>query len=252
MQSIKLEKTEFTTKITLSKPPLNILDIQDLIELEKFLQDLNNQEKLKLIILESDQKVFSAGVDISEHSREKISELLKAFHRVFFALMDLKVPTLCLVKSGALGGGAELALFCDLVVASENAYFSHPEIKLGCFPPASLVALGQINTKKALEIILTGEKLTAKQALEAGFINHVFTEEEFEEKTQELISSIVSNSSSVTSTTLTAFKKVNYSGLKEKLELSEKIYLEELMELEDSKEGIESFLEKRKAVWKER
>lgn len=250
--SIKLEKTEFTAKITLSKPPLNVLDIQDLIELEEILQGLNNQEKLKLIILESDQKVFSAGVNISEHSREKISELLKTFHSVFFTLMDLKIPTLCLVKSGALGGGAELALFCDLVVASKNAYFSHPEIKLGCFPPVSLVSLGQINPKKALEIILTGEKLTAKQALEAGLINHVFTDEDFKEKTQELINSIISNSSSVILTTLKAFKRTNYTGLKEKLELSEKIYLEELMELEDSKEGIESFLEKRKPVWKER
>ncbi|EKE02804.1 MAG: hypothetical protein ACD_20C00330G0018 [uncultured bacterium] len=250
---ISVKQEEFVAKITLSKPPLNVLDTEDLIHLQETLKDLNKQENLKLIVIDSNQKVFSAGVNVSDHSKNKILGMLGAFHEVFYLMLDLNVPIMSLVKSDSFGGGSELALFCDLVVASEKASFSHPEIKLGCYPPVSLVNLPNlIGDKKALEIILTGNKLSAKEALDLNLINYVFKEEEFDQKSQELINSIISNSASVIKTTLKAFKKVNYSEIKEKLSISEKIYIEELMNLEDAEEGIKSFLEKRSPVWKNR
>jgi len=251
---IKIQKEEYITRITFSKPPLNIFNIEDLLNLGKVLRELNNQENLKLIIIDSDQKVFSAGVNAADHTQENIVKMLSAFHEVFYAMLDLEIPTMSLVRSACLGGGCEIALFCDFVIASENAVFSQPEIKLGCFPPVSLIHLSQlIGDKKALELILTGNKLSAKEAAQLGLINHACKEEEFEEKSLEFIKSIVSNSPSVMRTTLKAYKNINYkSAIKENLVKAEKIYLEELMQLEDTKEGIQSFLEKRPPVWKNR
>lgn len=249
-KNIKLTQENFIAKITLSKPPLNILDIQDLIYLEKILKDLNQQEKLKLIVINSDQKIFSAGLSIADHQKDKVLEMLNAFHKVFETILDLETPILSIVKSGCYGGGCELALFCDFVIASKNTYFSQPEIHLGCFPPVSLAHLPPITgDKKALEIILTGNKYNAGEFYDLGLINYVFNEEEFDSKTQEFINSITSKSLSVIKTTLKAYKKINYSDLKNKLDIAKKIYLQELINLEDYRKGVESFLEKRLPVW---
>jgi len=252
MNNFKIEKTDYWAKITFSKPPLNIFNAEDLIFLEKALQDLKNEKKLRLIIFESDQKVFSAGVDIAEHLPEKAPKMIKAFHKFIFTLMDLEIPTLALVKGACLGGGSEFALFCDFTLTSENASFAQPEIKLAYFPPLSMAHLSYLTgSKKALELILTGEKLSAKDALQVGLVNHVFSEEEFDQKADDFINSITQNSASVIRTTFKAYKKINYAGLKEKIKLAEKVFLEELLNLEDCLEGTNSFLEKRLPIWKD-
>jgi cyclohexa-1,5-dienecarbonyl-CoA hydratase len=250
MCNIKIEKYEFLARIIFSKPPLNIFNTQDLIDIENILQDLRNQKDLKLIVFESDQKVFSAGVDIEEHLPEKAEAMFMAFHKLFSTLMDLEIPTLSLVKSGCFGGGSELALFCDFTLASTNAFFAHPEIKLGCFPPLSMAHLSYITSrKKALEMILTGEKISAQEALQAGLVNHVFSEEEFDEKTGEFTNSILYNSAAVISATLKAYKKINCQDLKEKLQLADKIFKEEIITLSDYTEGANSFMQKRLPEW---
>ncbi|MEI8388315.1 MAG: enoyl-CoA hydratase/isomerase family protein [bacterium] len=252
MNNINIKITDSWAKITFSKPPLNIFSIEDLIFLDKTLQELKNQKTLRMIIFESDQQIFSAGVDIADHLPEKAPELIKAFHKLIFTMIDLEIPTLALVKSGCFGGGSEFALFCDFVLASENAFFAQPEIKLACFPPLSITHLTYLTgNKKALELILTGEKLLSKDALAAGLVNHVFSEEEFDKKTDEFINSIIQNSSSVIRTTLNTYKKINYAGLKEKIEFAEKVFLEELLKLHDYAEGTNSFIEKRVPVWKD-
>lgn len=246
----KVQKYDFWAKITFSKQPLNIFNAQDLINLEKIIRELTNYKSLKLIVFESDQKVFSAGVDVAEHLPEKVHEMLKAFNKLFNTLISLEIPTLSLVKSGCFGGGSEFALFCDFVLATEEAYFSQPEICLGCFPTLSMAHLPYLTgNKKALEMVLTGEKIAAYDALRAGLINHVFPEEIFDVKAQAFINSIISNSAEVIKTTLKAYKKINYADLKGKIDLSEKIFVEELINLPDYKEGAESFIENRAPVW---
>ena len=252
MSNFILKSFDGYTKITFSKPPLNIFNTKDLSELCKILQNMAFQDELKLIVFDSDQKVFSAGVDILDHAPLKALEVISAFNELFLTLMNLEIPTLALVKSGCMGGGSEFALFCDFVLASENAYFAQPEIKLACFPPLSIAHLGYVTgSKKALELILTGEKVSAKDALQAGLVNQVFLEKEFDQKAEEFINSITCNSLSVIKTTLKTFKKLNYTGLKEKIEHTEKVFLEELIKLEDYSEGIKSFFEKRPPEWKD-
>ncbi len=250
MNSIQLNKISEFAKITLSKPPLNILDVEDLEKFSKILDEIKKETAIKAIIIESDQKIFSAGIDVRDHSKENVSRMLNSFHKIFFKMFELEIPTISLVKSGCIGGGCELALFCDFVLASEEAYFSQPEIKLGCYPPVSLVYFPYITgNKRSLEMILTGNKVFAQEALKYGLVNQIFPGNEFDLKTKEFLKSLVSNSPSVIKTTIKAYKKLHYSELIEKIKFSEKIYLEELMQLEDAQEGIKSFLEKRQPVW---
>lgn len=225
MSNIKVIENQATARIILSKPPLNILDTEDLQELSNLLRSL----RTGLITIESDQKVFSAGVNISDHSKEKVSEMLQAFHEVFYEMLDLEIPTISIVRSGCIGGGCELALFSDFVLASKNACFSQPEIKLGCFPPVSMVYFPYIiGNKQALEVILTGNKIFADDALRYGLVNKVFSEEEFDIEANKFINSLINNDINAIKTTIKAYKKLNYNELKEKIKLSEKIYLEEV------------------------
>jgi len=251
--NLKINKKEYVAEITFSKPKLNIFDREDLETLNEILKELSQDENLRLIVFKSDQKVFSAGVDIAEHLPKKAAGMLKTFNELFLTLLNLEIPTLALVKGDCYGGGSEFAMFCDFTLATENVNFCQPEIKLGFFPPLSLAHFGYLTgNKKALEMILTGEKLTSSQALRAGLINHVFGEDEFDEKAEEFINSLSQNSTSVIKTTLRLFKKLNYQGIEERIALSEKIILEELINLEDCVEGANSFLEKRLPVWKNR
>lgn len=251
MNSIIFEKIENKALITLNKPPLNILSIVDLIELNQFILKASEDNDVKLIILKSNQKIFSAGIDITDHSLENTEKMLNYFHEIFYTLIDLKIPVLSVINGGCFGGGAELALFCDFVIASEKAFFSHSEIKLGCFPPVSMVLLPYlISNKKALELIMTGEKITALNAFELGLINSCCQENDLNKKVNEFTEKIIKNSGSVNSLILKTFKQIHLNELKDKLKQAEKIYLKELTKLKDYEEGINSFIEKRQPVWK--
>jgi cyclohexa-1,5-dienecarbonyl-CoA hydratase len=251
MKNLKIIQEKQKAGIILSKPPLNILNCEDIKNISCLIKSFGQNNSVKIITFESDQKIFSAGIDILEHTEEKIKEMLLCFRELLFQMMELDTPIISIVKSGCVGGGCEIALFCDFVIASENAWFSHPEIKLGCFPPASMAYLSYITgNKKALEIILTGNKISAQEAFTFGLVNKLFKEEEFEEKSSEFMESLTKLSRSVLSTTIKGYKKLNYSELKEKFSIAEKIYLEELMKLEDYSEGMQSFIEKREPKWK--
>lgn len=250
MNSINFVKTSSIARITLSKAPLNILDIEDLLRLSALFAKFKTQKDIKAIIIESDQKIFSAGVNVAEHTKENINRMLKAFMAIYFNMLEVSIPTISLVKSDCIGGACELALFCDFVLTDEKANFSLPEIKLGCYPPAALAFLPYIvGNKKALEIILTGRTLSAKEALDLGLVNQVFPTEKFEAEAENYINNLISNSPSVIRTTLAAYKRMHYNKIRKKLELAEKLYFEELMLLDDAVEGINSFLEKREPIW---
>lgn len=249
---IKIVKTSNIATITLDKPPLNILNTEDLMFLSQNLISLSKDKNLKIIIFRSEGKVFSAGIDITDHSLEKTNQMLKNFHDLFLIMNNLEIPTLSVITGGCYGGGAEIALFCDFVIASENAHFTHSEIKIGCFPPISLVLLPYlVSNKKALEIILTGNKITAKTALDIGLVNYLSGEKFIEREVNSFVEKITKNSRSVNSLTLKAFKTINTPDLKNKLNQAEKIYLDELLKLEDYKEGIESFINKKNPEWKD-
>lgn len=249
---IKLSIENRVAKITLDSPPNNIIDIQMMEEISGAIASVekNNTEVFLLCFNGAGQKAFSTGVEIREHTPELVPKMLSSFHEIFRKLAGSKFLTLSAVRGYCLGGGFELAIFCDFVIAEENASFGLPEIKLACFPPVAVALLPElIGGKRADRLILTGESISAKTASEWGLVGYLCENGTLAESRNSLMHTL--RGLSVAALRLT---RKTRSDLKENflinLDKAEKIYLEELTQTSDMNEGIDSFLEKRKPNWK--
>jgi cyclohexa-1,5-dienecarbonyl-CoA hydratase len=250
---IVLEKKEGVAKITLNRPPVNILNIEMMREIIDLLGDLKKDKDLKVVLFQGNPKAFSAGVDVGEHTAEKVNEMIDVFGKLFEAINSIPVITLASVEAMALGGGCEVATFCDLIVASENAKFGQPEIKLAVFPPVAAPIFPRlVGRHRALELLLSGDTIGAKEAYEIGLINRLYPTEGYQDSLQKFISRFTAQSAIALALTKKAIDKGLYLPVPEAINVANKIYLEELMKTEDANEGLKSFLEKRKPVWKNR
>jgi len=250
-KTIIVEEKDMIGRITFNKPPLNILNIEMMQEINHALKAFQKQS-LKVLIFNATGKAFSAGVDVSEHTKEKVKEMIQAFHDIFTNLYKIKAPTVALVNGAALGGGCEVATFCDMVIASEKSKFGQPEIKVGVLPPVAAAIFPKlIWSKKALELILTGETISANEAKELGLVNHIFPVENFESEADNFITEkLASNSAIVLQLTKRAFIEGATKNYSESIKKIEDIYLNELMKTNDANEGLAAFLERRQPIWK--
>lgn len=249
--TINVEEKDMIGRITFNRPPLNVLNIEMMKEINQALKDFQSRS-LKVLILDADGKAFSAGVDISDHTKEKVNEMIQVFHDIFTNLLKIDAPTVALVNGAALGGGCEVAMFCDIVIASEKSKFGQPEIKVGVLPPVAAAIFPKLMwSKKALELIVTGDVIKADEAKNLGLVNHILPVENFEAEAEKFITEkLASNSAVVMQLTKRAFIEgatQNYSNSIKKIE---DIYLNELMKTDDANEGLSAFLEKRPPVWK--
>jgi cyclohexa-1,5-dienecarbonyl-CoA hydratase len=250
-QHIQFDIKDGTAVITLNREPLNVLNIAMMKEINQALDSLK-AARVKLLLFKASGKAFSAGVDVGEHLGDQVKEMIEVFHGIFRRMDALPVLTIASVQGAALGGGCELALYCDLVVASEKAKFGQPEIQVGVFPPIAALLLPRIaGRKKALELILSGEIIGAQEALSLGLINKVVPQEALEEEFQKFCGKFSSLSGLVVSLTKKAFNAGLMDPAAQGLKEIEKVYLQELMKTKDAEEGLKAFLEKRKPVWKE-
>jgi cyclohexa-1,5-dienecarbonyl-CoA hydratase len=252
-QYVKLTIDKNVARITLARPEHNLLNEGMLREIADAILTAGETEAAKLIVIDSACKVFSGGIDIGEYTSERVFQMLDAFHSAFSAMLDVGKPVLCVVNGPAIGGGTELALFGDLVVATPKARFAQPEITIGVFPPlASTILPYLVGPKVALEIILTGEPVTAERALELGLVNRLVPEADLEKTVSDLVSRITTHSGPV----LSMAKKAILGGmgltLRDGLKQSMDIFLNQLYKLEDSQEGLRALVEKRKPNWKNR
>ena len=253
MDTIIFEKSEHFARIVFNRPPVNVLNIDMMTEINKFLEGLHNQDHVKLIIFSSTGRFFSAGVDMADHAPQKVFELLEAFHGIFLTLRELARPTIAVVNGPALGAGCELATFCDLVIASENAKFGQPEIRVGVFPPIAAVVFPLLlGKKKTMELILTGETIGAEEALALGFVNRVVPSDKLEATVEDLVKRIITNSGPVLQMTKMALVASEGLNFQDALKKVQDIYLNHLMPLEDTNEGLKAFLERRSPVWKDK
>jgi cyclohexa-1,5-dienecarbonyl-CoA hydratase len=239
--------------ITLNSPPVNILTIEMMEEINQALRDFKGQEGLKLLLFRAEGKAFSAGADVGEHMGDMVERMIETFHGMFRLIDELQVPSIAVVNGSALGGGCELALYCDMVIATEKSTFGQPEIMVGVFPPiAALILPRIIGRKKAMEFILSGKAVGARDALDMGVINRIIPEDSLEEEVKAFIDEFSRHSGAV----LRLAKKATLEGLRDDvgggLKRIEGIYLDELMKTADANEGLRAFLEKRKPVWKDR
>src|SRR5258708_11446447 len=214
---------------------------------------VTEKASVKLIVLDANGKIFSAGVDIGEYTAERAFSMLDAFHAACIAMVEAPKPVLVVVDGAAIGGGAELIAYGDLVIATPRARFALPEITIGVFPPlASTMFPHIIGPKRALELILTGEAITAERARDLGLVNRLVPEAQLQAAVNELVTKISAQSGAV----LGMAKKAVLGGmgisLRDALRKSMTILLNELYRLEDSQEGLRALIEKRKPEWKNR
>ncbi|MGC0774529.1 MAG: enoyl-CoA hydratase/isomerase family protein [Candidatus Acidiferrum sp.] len=250
---IKLRIDGSVARMTLNRPDHNLLNEAFLRELTDGITIAGDTLAVKLIVLDSACKVFCGGIDIGEYTSQRVFQMLDAFHAAFSAMLEVAKPVICVVNGPAIGGGAELAAFGDLVIATPKARFAQPEISIGVFPPlASTILPFLVGPKRALEIVLTGEAVTAESALELGLVNRLVPEAKLEQTVNDLTERITAHSGPV----LTMAKKAILGGmglsLRDGMKNSMNIFLNELYRLEDSQEGLRALVEKRKPNWKNR
>lgn len=239
-------------KIMLNAPKANVLEAAMLGEICCAIASLKDQQDVKLIVFEGAGKHFSFGASVPEHTKDKAAMMLKSFHAMFFSLVDLAIPTMAVVRGQCLGGGMELALFCNIIVADQTAKFGQPEIVLGVFPPPASVMLPQrVGQAFADDIALTGRSLDAAEAFRIGLVNMVAAEGEdaWDVADGWITAHILPKSASCLRIANKAVRMEFFRRIREDLPRMEALYLKELMESHDANEGINAFLEKRKPQW---
>lgn len=247
---IIVDEQDLVGRITFNRPPVNILNIEMMHEINDALKSFRAQ-KLRILVLDANGKAFSAGVDVSDHMGGKAEEMIRVFHDIFHNMNMIEVPIVALVKGAALGGGCEVAAFCDLVLASDRAKFGQPEIKVGVFPPVAAAIFPKLMpNKRALELLLTGDIIKAEEARNLGIVNHIFPFDTFDEDAESFVTEkLACNSAVVLRMTKKAFMEGASNNYHEAMRKIEDIYLNELMISKDANEGLEAFLEKRPPKW---
>lgn len=240
--------------LTIDRPPHNVLDIALMRELNAALDRAALETGAKVLrITAAGDKVFSAGVDVMDHTSDKVVSMIEVFHGILKRLMAFPLPTVAAVNGSAFGGGCELAIACDMVVAVEGARFGQPEIKLGVFPPIAAILMPRIlPLPRVMEMLLGGNPIEAREALALGMVNRVFPRSGFEQDCRAFLEQFLSLSRVALLYTKKAIREAAGKPFYEALFTVEQIYLKELMATHDAAEGLASFMQKRKPVWQDR
>jgi len=252
LKNVLYESADGVAKISINRPPLNILNAETLLELTMVLETARTDPSVSIVVITgAGDRAFSAGVDIRDHLPETVGSTLNVFNKVFYALQRLDKPTIAVANGVALGGGCELVMGCDMVIASEKAKFGQPEITVGAIPPVAVVLLPRlVGSAKAYELILTGDVITAAEAERIGLVNKVVPQEELDVATKELTTKLKEKSPIVLKLTRMSLRQIIDADFKKELESVTDMYLNLLMRTEDAVEGLKAFLEKRKPQWK--
>jgi cyclohexa-1,5-dienecarbonyl-CoA hydratase len=245
-----LDITPPVARIVLRNPPLNIIDIPMMEELVQALTEIEGHSDVSVVVLRGEGKAFSAGVDVAAHTPENVEAMLFKFHAVVRALLASKKAIVASVHGHCLGGGAELAMVCDLAYTSASAQWGFPEIKLGCYPPVACTALAAlVGQKRAAELILTGRTISGDEAAAIGLASRAVPDEDLATTVDETVRALLRLSPAALAVTKKAFYAWDAMHFDKGLARAEKIYLEELMKTADAQEGIRAFMEKRKPNW---
>ncbi|UCE59857.1 MAG: enoyl-CoA hydratase/isomerase family protein [Phycisphaerales bacterium] len=247
----ELVEADGIATITLNRPPLNVLHIPMMTECNDLLATLLADSNLAALVFKAKHKAFCAGVDVADHTGDKMDEMIRQFHGIFRKLASTDVLTIAAVGRAALGGGCELATFCDIVLASDRAKFGQPEVQVGVLPPvAACVLAHQVGIKKAIELNTTGVTIDAAEAYRIGLVNQVFPAEEFEDRVDGYLAELKKLSCPVVRMAKRATSMVVREQVLAQLERVEQLYTDDLMKLSDAHEGIAAFMEKREPRWK--
>jgi len=240
-------------RVALAAPKANIVDQAMMTALAATFEELRNRPHLKVMILTAEGPHFSFGASVQEHLPEHVRTMLPQFSGLLGQMLELPAVTVAAVRGQCLGGGFELALACDFIVAEEGAAFACPEIKLAVFPPAAAVLLPvRIGVSRAAELVLTGAAWNAAQAAEAGLIVRTAPPEQLEATVETWIhDNFLARSPVALRYGVRAARVPLRRALQDDLPQVERMYLDELMAESDAVEGLRAFMEKREPHWEE-
>lgn len=252
--TVRSERAGRVLTLTLDRPPLNVMDIPMIEALASSLESAAAERELSVVhIRGSGTKGFSAGVDVADHTPERIRPMLEAFHRAFRTLNRMDPVTVAEAFGACLGGGCELAVMCDLTIVAEDAKIGQPEIELACFPPVAAAAFGAfVGPKRAADLILTGRTIDGREAERIGLVTRAVPREALEREARTLVESLAAKSGPALALTKRALRACHPGAFEKSLAEAERIYLEELVKTADMKEGMAAFLERRRPTWTHR
>ena len=237
--------------VTLDRPPLNVLDLATIRELHDALADLAARRDAKVVVLRSALAgTFSAGVDVAAHAPAEVGAMLEAFHAVFRVVDAMPQLAIAAVDGRCLGGGCELAVFCDVVLATKRSVFAQPEIDVGCFPPVAAVVLPRLVGRAAFEMVLTGQPVTATEAARIGLITRVV--DDLDAEVYRWTAALAQKSGAVLAIARRAVRQGGHDSFDAALARAEALYRDELVFTADCEEGVRAFLEKRPPQWTDR
>lgn len=253
-KKIKLIIDGAVAQIVLDNAPLNVIDLAVMEELVAALEQVEQRAEVSVLIFSGAGGDFSAGVDIRAHAPDLVAGMLGTFHSVIRSIVQTSKVTIAVVQGNCLGGGAELALVCDMAFCTEGARFQFPEIQLACFPPVAAVALAPVvGQKRAAEMILAGSVVHGDEAFHIGLVNDAVSDEE---ELHEVVQEVVQRLAGLSPAALRLAKKASYAWdamhFDKGLQRSEAIYKQELTATDDAREGVVAWMEKRDPVWKGR
>ena len=250
-QYLKVENADEVARITLDRPKHNVLDIDMMNEMIAELESLAADDELKCLVFNGAGASFCAGVEVADHKPESAPQMIETFNRIFEVIDSLDIPVIASVHGACLGGGMELAIACDIIVAAQSALFGQPEIKLAFLPPYAAVRLPHlVGPAKAIEICTTGKRYSADEARQMGMVCYSVADDQLADATDKLVREIQYNSPLIIRLNKQAVKKHLGLPFPQAIESVSDLFLNTLMKTEDVLEGIKSFEEKRKPVWK--
>jgi cyclohexa-1,5-dienecarbonyl-CoA hydratase len=249
--AVLLDVSGAVATLTLNRPPLNILDLDTIGVLDSALARVEESAGIRAIVLRAQGKAFCAGVSVKDHLPPSVGPMLSAFHGVFHRLRRIGCPMVAAVDGAALGGGCELVIVADWVIATPAARLGFPEIRLAALPPVATVQLSRrVGPARALQLILSGEELTAEDACAIGLVDAVVAREDLDGAVNRILGALETKSASALRLAKKAFEDALGRSFADGLERTERLYLQELMKTHDAVEGLEAFLEKRPARWR--
>ncbi|MBB3907124.1 enoyl-CoA hydratase [Anoxybacteroides rupiense] len=250
MEFLKVNMEELVATVTFSRPPANALSSAVLKELSKLLDQLKDDERVRVILLHGEGRFFSAGADIKEFTtigaREQATELARAGQQVMEKLEQFPKPVIAAIHGAALGGGLELAMGCHIRIVAENAKLGLPELQLGLIPGfAGTQRLTRyVGIGKAAEMMWTAEPITGVEAVQWGLANKAVPEEQLLQEALALANKIAQKSPVSISATLELLNAAKSQPFHEAVQLEAELFGKVFVS-EDGKEGVQAFIEKR-------
>jgi cyclohexa-1,5-dienecarbonyl-CoA hydratase len=253
-EKIICEKKDHVAKIEINSPPLNILTIKTMRELKEAYMDAESTQDISLVTIKgAGNKAFAAGVDVKDHLPEVMHDMLNAFEELMLKITSGKKPSVAIVDGICSGGGFELALCCDMIIATDKAHFSLPEITLSLYPGFGIVMLPRkIPRNIAFEMITSGDSLSAQDAHRIGLVNKLVSQDHLEDEVEKFLGRFRNKSAKALELSRYALLRAYDMEFEKSLKTIDDIYIGLVMDTEDANEGLQSFMEKRKPVWKHR